>query len=74
MKHGTTTNTLSWIHPVPRISIIPYSTHHIQSISTLYKIYNTKLNIQCSSKLDATFDDETNNKLDNYKLLNIFNH
>lgn len=74
MKHGTTTNTLSWIYPAPRISIILYSTHHIQSISELYQICNTKLDIRYSSKLDAAFNDETNDKLDNYKLLNVFNH
>lgn len=44
MKHGILNSTLSWTYPVPRISVIPYSTHHIQSISKHYQIHNTKLN------------------------------
>ena len=44
MKHDILISTLSWTYPVPRIGIISYSIHHIQSISELYQICNTKLN------------------------------
>lgn len=44
MKHGILNSTLSWTYPVPRINVISYSIHYIQSISEHYQIYNTKLN------------------------------